>query len=74
VNSLGRDGYEPHSVKEFKGIIDGQKIIIEDKEYTVYRNDDRANKITLISRHSGFGYIDIDKLLEIMDKDEESEN
>jgi hypothetical protein len=74
VNSLGRDGYEPHSVKEYKGFIDGQEITIEGKEYTIYRIDDRANKITLISRHSGFGYIDIDKLLEVLDKEKGDEN
>jgi len=45
-----------------------KKIKLDEKEYSIYRIDDLKNEITLISKHSGFGYIDIDRLIELLKK------
>jgi hypothetical protein len=65
---LGNEHHDPHSIEEYKGFKYGQKIKLDEKEYSIYRIDDLKNEITLISKHSGFGYIDIDRLIELLKK------
>lgn len=63
---MGNEMYEPHSVEEYKGIKFGQKVKINDEEYTVYRIDDEENTITLVNKKAGFQYIKVDDLLNLI--------
>lgn len=65
---MGNEHHDTYSIDKYKGFEFGQKIHINGNIYSIYRIDDISNEITLISRHTGFGYIDIDKLIEVMDK------
>lgn len=54
---------EPYSVEEYKGLKFGQTFTIEGKEYGIYRINDKRNEVTLIAKHCGFKYVDIDEFL-----------
>lgn len=66
--TVGNEYYEPYSVEEYKGLKFGQVFVIEGKEYKVYRINDKRNEVTLISKHRGFTYKNVDDFLELIDK------
>ena len=63
---MGNELNEPYSVDEFKGLKFGQKFIIDNVEYMVYRLDDKKNEVTLLVKNSGFKYADIDDFLKLV--------
>jgi hypothetical protein len=59
---------ELYSVKEYRGFKIKQQLFIDDQEYVVWRIDDRKNEIALLKVRHGFKYIDIDDLIELLNK------
>jgi hypothetical protein len=63
---MGYGYYKPNSIEEYKGLKLKQIFTIDNKEYTIYRLDDKRNEVTLLGKNSGFKYADVDEFLKLV--------
>lgn len=65
---MGNEYYEPYSVDSYKGLKFGEIYKIKNKNYMIYRLNDKRNEVTLLSKHNGFQYVDVDEFLKRINK------